>query len=153
MKNFRQRLVLAGIICFVLALFQIMIGFSPSLSLYFGAPQALVKNIYALIAASLLVAGVLVVFGLYALSGAGFIRKLPLLKQALAAISCIYTIRGLLLVPELFVLFGGINVSIPVAPRFVIFSLGSLLIGMIFLTGIIGGWRSFSASEKSIIQS
>ena len=76
MKYFKQRLTLAGIICFVLAVFQVVIGFFPSLSLYFGAPEALVKNIFALIVVSLFVAGVLVVFGLYALSGAGSIRKI-----------------------------------------------------------------------------
>jgi len=144
MKDFKQRLALAGIICFVLAVFQVMIGFSPSLSLYFGAPEALVKNIFALIVVSLLVAGVLVVFGLYALSGAGFIRKLPLLKQGLVAISCVFIIRGLLLLPELLVVVGVFDVAIPVAPRFVIFSIGSLLIGIIFTAGTLGGWSTLS---------
>ncbi len=151
MKYFKQRLTLAGIICFVLAVFQVVIGFFPSLSLYFGAPEALVKNIFALIVVSLFVAGVLVVFGLYALSGAGSIRKLPLLKQGLVAISCVFIMRGFLLLPELLVVVGIFHVSIPVAPRFVIFSLGSLLIGIIFIAGTIGGWRSFLFSDKSII--
>jgi hypothetical protein len=144
MKDFRQRLSLAGIICFVLALFQVVIGFFPSLSLYLGAPEALVKNSFALIVASLFVAGVLVVFGLYALSGAGSIRKLPFLKQGLVAISCVFVIRGLLLLPELLVAVGVFHVSIPVAPRFILFSLGSLFIGIIFIAGTIGGWSSFS---------
>lgn len=144
MKDFKQRLALAGMICFVLAVFQVVIGFFPSLSLYFGAPEALVKNSFALIIASLFVAGVLAVFGLYAFSGAGFIRKLPLLKQGLVAISCVFILRGLLLLPELLVVVGVFHVSIPVAPRFVIFSLGSLFIGIIFIAGTIGGWSSFS---------
>lgn len=38
------------------------------------------------------------IWGLYAYSGAGLIRRLPLLKTALVLISSIYTIRGLLLV-------------------------------------------------------
>ncbi|MBU0972603.1 MAG: hypothetical protein KKC20_18295 [Proteobacteria bacterium] len=144
MKNFKQRLALAGIICFALALFQVVIGFSPSLSLYFGAPEALVKNIVALIVASLFIAGVLVVFGLYALSGAGSIRKLPFLKQGLVGISCVFIIRGLLLLPEFLVVVGVFHVSIPVAPRFILFSLGSLFIGIIFIAGIIDGWSSLS---------
>jgi hypothetical protein len=81
MENFKQMLKSAGIICFGIALFQVVIGYSPSLSLYFGAPEALVKNIYALIFISFLVAGILTIFGFYALSGAGYIRRLPLLKQ------------------------------------------------------------------------
>lgn len=42
---------------------------------------------------------VLFIWGLYAFSGAGFIRKLPFLKPALFIISGIYLIRGLALFP------------------------------------------------------
>ena len=152
MKNFKQMLKLAGILCFGIAVFQATIGFSPSLSLYFGAPEALVKNIYALIFISFLVAGILTIFGFYALSGAGYIRKLPLLKQMLVVISCIYILRGLLLVPEILVVIGAFDSAIPVAPRFVIFSIGSLLIGSIFVVGTIGGWNALSLTDKNVVQ-
>lgn len=147
MKNFKQILVLAGVLSSILALFQALIGFSPSLSLYFGAPEILVTNIYALIVASFFIAGLLAVFGLYAISGAGYMRALPWLKQMLVVISCIYLLRGLLLVPELLIMTGILDISIPVAPRFVLFSSGSLLIGLIYLTGIIGGWQTFSKKK------
>jgi hypothetical protein len=39
---------------------------------------------------------ILLAWGLYAFSGAGLIRRLPLLKTGLVAISAIYLIRGLL---------------------------------------------------------
>ena len=42
---------------------------------------------------------VLFIWGLYAFSGAGLIRKLPLLKLALVIISAIYLIRGLIVFP------------------------------------------------------
>jgi hypothetical protein len=42
------------------------------------------------------------IWGLYAYSGAGLIRRLPLLKTALVVISSIYTIRGLLLFIDIF---------------------------------------------------
>ncbi len=148
MRNYKQTLKLSGFICFGLALFQIAIGFSPSISLYFGAPEALVENIYTLIFVSILIAGVLALFGFYALSGAGSIQRLPFLKQALVAISSIYLLRGLLLIPEFLVVVGAMEVSIPVAPRFVIFSIGSLLIGIIFTLGTIGGWKSFATANK-----
>jgi hypothetical protein len=48
MESFKQTLRSAGIICFGIALFQVVIGCSPSLSLYFGAPEALVENILPL---------------------------------------------------------------------------------------------------------
>jgi hypothetical protein len=145
MKKFKQILVVAGGLSFAVAFFQAVIGFSPSWSLYFGAPDALVTNIYILILVSLLIAGIIAVFGLYAISGAGYIRTLPWLKQILIVISGIYILRGLLLVPELLVVMGVLDIPIPVAPRFVVFSVGSLLIGLIYLSGTIGGWNRIPA--------
>jgi hypothetical protein len=147
MKHFKQRLLIAGVLSFALAIFQVIIGFSPSLSLYFGAPEILAANIYILIVVSVVIAGILTVFGLYAISGAGCIRTLPWLKQILVVISSIYFLRGLLLVPELLIVMDVIDIAIPVAPRFVLFSSGSLLIGLIYLTGIIGGWHTFSKKK------
>jgi hypothetical protein len=152
MESFNQTLRSAGIICFGIALFQVVIGFSPSLSLYFGAPEVLVKNIYALIFISFVVAGILTIFGFYALSGAGYIRRLPLLKQMLVVISCVYILRGLLLVPEILVVTGAFDSAIPVAPRFVIFSIGSLLTGVIFVAGTVGGWNALSLTDKNVVQ-
>jgi hypothetical protein len=45
------------------------------------------------------IAGVLLVWSLYALSGAGIIRRLPLLRVALCAITVIYLARGVVFVP------------------------------------------------------
>ncbi|MFP7721664.1 hypothetical protein [Lysobacter sp. A3-1-A15] len=46
-------------------------------------------------AMALSIAGVLSVLALYALSGAGAIRRLPLLRTALCAITAVYLLRGL----------------------------------------------------------
>lgn len=143
MKKHSQMLVISGVLCFGIALFQIAIGFSPSLSLYFGAPEALVVNNFYLITVSLIIGTILGIFGLYAISGAGYIRTLPWLKLMLAIISGIFILRGLFVIPEGLVVAGVIESSIDVAPRFVAFSIGSLLIGIFFVTGTIGGWRTF----------
>ena len=82
----------------------------------------------------------------------GFIRRLPLLKQMLVVISCVYILRGLLLVPEILVVTGAFDSAIPVAPRFVIFSIGSLLTGVIFVAGTIGGWNELSLTDKNVVQ-
>jgi hypothetical protein len=140
-------LVLSGMLSFAMAIVQITISFSPSLSLYFGAPEALTKNIYLLIFVSFVVAGILVLFGLYAMSGAGYIRALPWLKQVLLLISGIFILRGLLIIPEFLVIMGLVHSSIPVAPRFVVFSMGALVIGFFFITGTIGGWNSFPSKK------
>ena len=44
---------------------------------------------------TLFIAGVLTVFGMYALSGAGMILELPLLKLGLCLITAVYLLRGL----------------------------------------------------------
>lgn len=45
------------------------------------------------------IAMVLLVWGLYAFSGAGLLRPLPLLKPVLVLVSAVYLLRGLLLLP------------------------------------------------------
>lgn len=46
-----------------------------------------------------LIVGVLCVWALYALSGAGVIRRLPLVKWVLSAVTLVYLARGLAFVP------------------------------------------------------
>lgn len=152
MKQYKQWLVLGGGLSFAAALFQAVIGFSPSWSLYFGAPEALVMNTHLLIFVSLFIAGILALFGLYAISGSGHIRRFPWLKQMLAVISCIYILRGLLLIPELLVVMGVVHISTPVAPRFILFSIGILLAGLINFAGTVGGWQMFPSNRKAIEQ-
>lgn len=50
---------------------------------------------------TLAIAAVLAAWSAYALSGAGLIRRLPLLRTALLLISTVYLLRGLALVPIL----------------------------------------------------
>ena len=49
------------------------------------------------------IAVVLFIWGLYAFSGAGMIRRLPFLKVALVIISMIYLVRGLAILPVYFI--------------------------------------------------
>lgn len=50
-------------------------------------------------AVTLAIAAVLAAWGLYACSGAGLLPQLPLLRWALAAITAVYLVRGLLFFP------------------------------------------------------
>ena len=50
---------------------------------------------------TLAIAAVLAAWSAYALAGAGRIRRLPLMRTALVAISAIYLLRGLVLIPAL----------------------------------------------------
>lgn len=151
MSDPKRILEVGGIICFVLSFSQLIIGFSPSWSLYFGAPEILVQNTSLLFFVCLIIAALLTLFGLYSFSGAGRIRKLPFLKQVLIAISIIYIIRGLLLIPNILVITGKIQTSIHVPPRFVFFSIGSLFIGALFVYGIIRNWKYVSSTNNKKI--
>lgn len=143
MKPHEKSLKTAGLINFTLAFFQAVIGFFPEVSLYFGAPEILIKNYPLLVGTSLLVSSLLILFGLYALSGAGLIRPLPLLKPVLVGITSIYILRGLILIPEILVVWGILDTSIPGAQRFIWFSCGALALGLLHLVGIFRGWAKF----------
>jgi len=65
---------------------------------FFGAGERMAQlaeagDSYPTIVTSM-ISGILVVWGLYALSGAGVIFKLPLLKTTLTLITAVYLIRG-----------------------------------------------------------
>ncbi|MEJ2794460.1 hypothetical protein WAE56_13680 [Iodobacter sp. LRB] len=49
------------------------------------------------------IAVVLFIWGLYAFSGAGLIRRFPFMRICLALISIIYLVRGLVLIPACFI--------------------------------------------------
>ena len=69
------------------------------------------------------------IFGLYGLSGAGKIRKLPLLKTGIFTIATIYLVRGIV----------GIVINIGFESSFqwhhLLFSLCALGIGLLYLSG------------------
>jgi len=83
------------------ALLHIAIIFGgPDWYAFFGAPQALVELARSghprAPISCLVIAGVLSVFAAYAFSGAGAIRRLPLLRLVLASIGSVLILRGLL---------------------------------------------------------
>lgn len=92
-------LALAGSLSLTVAVFQGVISFSPEQSLYYGAPPELAANPPLLAAAGIGVAVLFLVFGLYGLSEARFLRPLPLLRPALVGIAVIYLIRGIAVIP------------------------------------------------------
>jgi hypothetical protein len=143
-----QLLGIAGGLSFGVAIFQAVISFSPAWSLYFGAPPELVSNIPMLYIAGLTAAVVFAVFGLYALSGAGIIRPLPLLRLGLLGIGGVYTLRGLLVIPELLIMGGILQSSEAIPPQGLASSLVSLFISVLYLTGIMLGWRDLGSRAK-----
>ncbi|MDQ3723639.1 MAG: hypothetical protein M3376_11405 [Actinomycetota bacterium] len=74
-------------------------------------------------------AAVFLVFGLYALSGAGDLRRLPLLRTALAAIAAIYLFRA--------TLYGGIAALLDGDGPQIAFAAIALIIGLCYAGGAI----------------
>ncbi len=89
----------------------------------------------------------LAIWGFYGLSGAGVIRRLPLLKIALILIGAVYTLRGVAVFQQLFQIATS---SVEVAPREIVFSLVSLVIGLAYLIGTISNWRGLVASNRLV---
>ena len=86
---------------------------------------------------TLLIALLFAAFGVYALSGAGWMRSLPLLTAVLVVISALYILRGLVLVPDLIGLATGAGYPL----RQTLFSAGSLVIGIVHAVGVVARKR------------
>jgi hypothetical protein len=87
------------------------------------------------------IAFVFAIFGAYGLAGAG-VLQLPATRVLVAAIGCIYTLRGLLIVPE------AVMVHFLDRPaRALVFAAVSLLIGAIHLIGVARRWSALAPRE------
>lgn len=125
---------------FAIALFQVVLSFSPSLTRLFGA-VALAANPLLLLVAGLAVTILFALAGLYALAGACTIRRLPLLRTGLLVIGVIYTLRGLFLFPELLALAGVLPAPEPVPTQAVLSSVVALATGLLYLLGTAVSWK------------
>lgn len=101
----RQILAACGVTNAVLALFHVgcaVVG-GPAYRLFGAGPMVQLAEAGSLLAPSitLAIAALLAGFAAYAFSGAGVIRRLPLLKLGLVVSATIYTLRGLFLLPLL----------------------------------------------------
>lgn len=88
--------------------------------------------------ATLVIASVLTVWSAYALSGAGLIRKLPLLRTVLSAITAVYILRGVAFVPVM-AYFPGNSMTF-----WVVSSSICLLLGIVHLVGLRQSWSRLS---------
>jgi putative oxidoreductase len=140
MGNAKIILLLAGVLSLAVAVFQVYLGFSPTASAYWGGPTDQPMLLFA----ALVVGLVFAVWGLYGLSGAGVIRRLPLLRLGLIVIGGIYTLRGIPGIMILLILAGIIRDPQPIPPQALISSLVSLAVGLAYLIGTIAAWPALS---------
>ena len=92
------------------------------------------------------IAAVLAIWAAYALSGAGVIRRLPWLKPVLCAITAVYLLRGLVIVPVWLA---------PPSPA-TAFGLWSsaicLVFGAVHLIGLIQVWPNLRANAPAALR-
>ncbi len=144
-------LILAGILSFCAAVFQAVIAFVPEWSGAFGAGDALVSNPPLLLILGIFVALVIVLFGFYGLSGAGIIRRLPLLRLGLLVIGLLYSTVGVYFVPQVLALLGILPSAQPVPIYQLPVSFGALVAALAYLIGLAVNWKQLSikTTEKN----
>jgi len=145
-------LKVGGILSFAVALLHLVIIFvgAPAYR-YFGAGEDMAAGAESgsLFPAMMTLVLVIVfaIWGLYAFSGVGMFRRLPLLRIALPLIGAIYTLRGLAVFQQLFQM---VTASEQVEAREVVFSVVSLGIGLAYLIGTVINWRGLRASSHTV---
>jgi len=124
---------------FFMAVCQTIISLSPAAAAYFQAPPPLLENRLQLFLVGEGAALILVIFGLYALSGAGSIRRLPLLRLGLIGISSLYLLRGLFFILTVLTFLGISEGEILI--QGVISDLVFLAAGIAYAVGTVLNWK------------
>jgi hypothetical protein len=139
----RSLLAVGGVLSAVLSIVHVavlLIG-APAYR-YFGAPDefalqsqagsyvpALLTGFFALIFG---------VWAIYGFGGARLIRRPPLVRTGLVVIAGVYLLRGMSVLPEALLLM---RTPGAFPPRFIVFSVVSLLIGLAYAIGARQAWR------------
>ena len=137
-------LIIGGVLSAVAALIHVgCIVNGPVWDRMFGAPEPLIRAVErgdpSLHWMTAIIAVILAIWSAYAFAGAGLIRRLPLMRTALVAISAIYLARGVLIVPVL--------LQTDSRPFDLWSSLIVLGYGLIYLIGTWRAWPSLSRKE------
>jgi hypothetical protein len=144
-------LILAGVLSFCAAIFQAVIAFVPEWSAAFGSGDALASNPPLLLTLGLLVALGLVIFGLYGLSGAGVIRRLPLLRLGLLVIGFLYFLVGINFIFQVLAVLGILPSTQPVPIYQSLVSFGALVASLAYLIGVAVSWKRLSSKPAPAI--
>lgn len=131
--------IAAGLIFFT-AICQTVISLSPAAAAYFMAPPPLLENRWRLFRIGEAAALIMLIFGPYALSGAGIIRPLPLLRLGLIGISGLFLLRGLFVVFSVMTILGVLEGELLVQGE--LSTLVFLAAGITYAVGTVLNWRN-----------
>ena len=142
----RSFLTAAGTASAVLAVLHVVVIIAgPPAYRFVGAPDEFATLAEAgSRAPDVLTAGFAVIFALwsvYAFGGARLMRRPPLVRLGLVLIAAVYVLRGLSAIPEAILL---LRTPYAFPPRFLVFSLISLVIGLFHALGVRQAWRRLS---------
>ncbi|HSB66757.1 MAG TPA: hypothetical protein VLD65_09270 [Anaerolineales bacterium] len=141
MKTKNVVLLIAAILSFCAAVFQLVISLVPKWSAFFGAGDELTSKPLMLLVLGLIVTVLLAIWGFYGLSGASLIRRLPLLRLVIFLIGAVYIFRGLPILLKLLELVKILPPSEAIElPGFLVF-LGALIAGIFYWAGLAIGWK------------
>jgi hypothetical protein len=133
-------LIGAAVFSIFMAICQSIISVSPAAAAYFQAPPGLLENRLQLFLVGEGAVLVFIIFGLYALSGAGSIPRLPLLRLGLTGISLLYLLCGIFFVLTVLTILGVLEGEILI--QGVISSLVFLAAGIVYAIGTVLNWRA-----------
>jgi hypothetical protein len=118
-----------------------VIAGGPAWYRFFGAGERMARAVergqLSAALVTIAIAAVLSVWSAYAFSGAGLIPRLPLLRLGLAAITAIYLVRGLWIIPGLPLL--GRSPTLVVVSSMIV-----LVIGVTHAIGVWTAWRTLN---------
>jgi hypothetical protein len=139
----RLWLKVAAGLSFFMAACQAVISVWPAAAAYFQAPPGLLNDRVRLFVVGGTAALIPVLFGLYALSGAGVIPRLPLLRTALIGIGSLFLLRGLFIILTLLVVLGVLQGQ--VVPQGVASHVVFLSAGIVYLGGAVLNWKTLKS--------
>jgi hypothetical protein len=136
----RSWLKVAAGLSFSMAACQAVISVWPAAATYFGAPPELLNDRVRLLLVGEAAALIPVLFGVYALSGAGVIRRLPLVRTVLVGVGSLFLLRGLFIVFTFLAALGLLEgrVLLPAVASHVVF----LSAGIVYLGGAGLNWKA-----------
>jgi hypothetical protein len=139
-SNLARTWLTAGAVgSFATALLHLIIIFvGRSGYLYFGGSSLAMRSQQGSLAPALIMAAfaaLFVLWGIYALSGAGVLGPLPFLRTVITAVTVLYILRGLVLIPDILRIAQG-NRD-PVCVRQAAFSVAMLAIGLAHAFGLL----------------
>lgn len=155
MNSENKYLVLAGCSSFSIAFLHIVIIIGGGdWYRFFGTGEKMAEmaengSLYPVVITMAIVL-IFTIFGIYAFSGAGLIRKIPLTKAALIFISCFYLTRGIGSIPLiLFVEHPSLR-EIGTKIGFIfVSSIVSLIVGLLYAIGTLKCWYGIVNNRKS----